>query len=317
MNILYSTDNNFAKIMAVSIQSPLNNHKGIKVNVYVLDSGISELNKTKIDSLFMSDKHKLHIIKNNSIVDVVADRGSMAQFSRLFFDQYLPDTVRRVLYLDCDTLVLDELTSFYYMDMKEKMIVLAKDPFSKGYRSFLRLEKNADMFNSGIMLIDRDKWNELNTTERIKKAIDMYNGKIIQGDQGIIDIVSQENYIVLNPEYNVISSYYEFNYKQLNVYRKPVNFYTDKQIKYAVENPKIVHFTSDFLNNRPWIKGSNHPFRKEWQLKEREIFGSNSVQTKSNKVKKIFEHFPKVITISFLGILQAYVRPLIFKLKGY
>ncbi|MDG2982021.1 glycosyltransferase family 8 protein [Latilactobacillus curvatus] len=317
MNILYSADDNFARILAVSISSLLNQHQNIAVNVFVLDNGISEENKDRIHSLFQIDKHSLYLIKSEEIVDIVADRGSVAQFSRLFFNEYLPEFVDRILYLDCDTLIVNSLQSFYLMDMKEKMIILAKDPFSKRYREFLNIPRKADMFNSGVMLIDRNEWNRFEITKKIEKTISLYNGKIIQGDQGIIDIISQEKYGILSPRYNVISSYYEFSYNQIEIYRKPVNFYTESQIEDAIENPSIVHFTSDFLNNRPWLAGSVHPYKNQWQSLEMKIFKNNSEWQAKNNAKKIFNYLPEIIAIRVFGILQAYIRPLIFKLKGY
>lgn len=318
MNILYAADNNFARILSVSIYSLLEQHLGQEMNIFILNDDIGNDNIKTIKNLFKESNHQVVFIEKRNTVDtIVSDRGSNTQFLRLYFDEYLPNDIDRLLYLDCDTLIESSLLDLYETDLQGKTLMLAKDPFSKNYRKFLGLSKNAEMFNSGVMLIDCRVWLQEQFPQRIKEVINKYKGHIIQGDQGIIDVVVQNSFSILNPKYNMISSYNEFTYKELMVYRKPVNYYSENCVKKAIENPIIVHLTSDFFNSRPWIKYSESKYRDEWQAIEKKIFGNNIVISKKGQLKKIFNVLPRKVAVQAFGILQAYIRPALLKIKGY
>lgn len=318
MNVLYAADNNFVRQLAVSIYSLLKTHGNKKISVFLLNSGISEQNKKIINKLFNGDNHKIFWIvpefsKRN---EVNSDRGSDAQFLRLFFDQYLSKDVKRILYLDCDTLVIDDLFPLYNVDLKEKVAVIAKDAFSYEYRKVMKISKNAEMYNSGVILFDRQKYQQGNYRERCYSVIDTYGKKIIQGDQGILDIVLQKKVKIMEPRYNLVSSYYEFSYAELKKYRHMVNFYNSEEIKNGIKNPAIIHFTSDFLDNRPWFINSEHPYASQWRTIEYRIFGNNSLSVSRSKLKKFFNFLPRNLSISLFGVLQAYIRPMTYRFKN-
>lgn len=317
LNILYASDNGFARILAVSIASLLKQNIKSVINVYVLDSGISSAYKEVIANMFSSDKHNIYWIRTKSGLNenVKIDRGSEAQFSRLFLDYYLPKAVKRVLYLDCDTYILEDLSEFYEEKFNKNVAIIGKDPFSKKYRHLLHLPQDAEMYNSGIMLIDRERYHNKGYEQKCLDVINRYGNTLIQGDQGILDIVFQNNVKILNPRFNLISSYFEFSYSELKNYRHMNNFYSHDEIKNGMASPAIIHFTSDFLNNRPWFKDSKHPFTGQWRQIEMNIFGDNRLEKSKSRLGLIFYFLPRSLAIKILGVLQAYVRPFLYSLR--
>lgn len=319
MNILYAADDNFARQLGVSIYSLLSQHVDKKVNVYVLDSKINKKNKMIIDRLFKKDNHRIFWITSDFGLNnnISADRGSYAQFSRLFFEQVLPENIEKILYLDCDTLIVDDLSSLYQEDLTEKVALIAKDPFSVGYRKVLKIPKEADMYNSGVILFNRRKYEEGNYSQRCREIINCYGKKLIQGDQGILDVVLQNKVKIMHPRYNLISSYYEFTYSELKKYRHMTNFYLPDEIQNGLKKPVVIHFTSDFLDNRPWLVNSLHPYATQWRELEVHIFGNNRLISSKSKIKKIFNFFPRILSIPMFGLLQGYFRPFIYMIKGF
>ncbi|MCX7726745.1 MAG: hypothetical protein N2053_07835, partial [Chitinispirillaceae bacterium] len=43
--------------------------------------------------------------------------------------------------------------------------------------------------------------------------------------------------------------FYDFSYPEMLIYRKPPKFYSEEEIKMAVEEPVIIHYTTSFLSN--------------------------------------------------------------------
>ena len=195
-HIVYATDDNFAEILGVSLVSLYENSKDVDdIIVYVLDSGISDENIKKLKSLPKKySRSDLSFIKATDIskelsMNVNLDRGSLSQYARLFVSSVLPAKLDWVLYLDCDIIINKSISELWNLDIKGKTIAALKDAFSKQYRKNIDLEPDDIMFNSGVMLIDLDKWRRENIESKLLEFIRKKNGKIQQGDQGALNAI--------------------------------------------------------------------------------------------------------------------------------
>ena len=329
LHIVYASDDKFVEILGVSLISLLDNNKDMKeIYIYVLDSGISDENKKNIELLCEKYQRQLpQWIQAKNIseelgMDVIADRGSLSQYARLFISSVLPKEVKRVLYLDCDIIINKSLYELWNLNLKGNTIGALMDAFSKQYRANINLKPNDIMFNSGVMLIDVDKWNQNNIEDKLKKFISDKKGKIQQGDQGALNAVLSKETYCFEPRFNSVTIFYDFTYKEMMTYRKPPKFYKEKDIKKAVEEPVLIHFTTSFLSRRPWIEGCEHIYVDKW-MKYKEMTPWNNKELWKYKKKKgisgiytsLIEKMPRSVAIWFSGILQAYGRPLLLKIK--
>lgn len=326
-HIVYASDDKFSEIMGVSIVSLLENSKDMDdIIIYILDSGIKDKNKEKVESLCSKYKRSKPIwilaknISEELGMKVNTDRGSLSQYGRLFVSSVLPNTVDRVLYLDCDTIINKSINELWNLNMNGKTIAAMMDAFSSKYRNNIGLKPNDIMFNSGVMLIDLKKWKENNIEKKLLEFICKKNGKIQQGDQGALNAVLSNDTYCFEPVFNSVSIFYDFNYGEMLVYRKPPLFYNKKDIDRAINDPVIIHFTTSFVSKRPWIKGCKHFYFNRWMFfKELSPWKESPLwQDKQSKLKKIilviFNFLPRKLSILISGIAQAYVRPLFIKL---
>lgn len=330
LHIVYASDDRFAEILGVSLVSLYENNTEMEeIYVYVLDSGISDANKDRLLSVCSKyQREKLRFISARDIskilsMDVSTDRGSLSQYARLFVSRDLPDTLERVLYLDCDIIINDSLAPLWNLDLEGKTIAALKDAFSKQYRKNIDLQPNDVMFNSGVMLIDLKKWKENHIEKKLLAFIKRHRGIIQQGDQGALNAVLSKDTYCFHPRFNSVTIFYDFTYPEMMVYRKPVDFYSEKDVRQAVEHPVIIHYTTSFTSVRPWIEGSQHPYRDKWLLyKSKSPWADQPLwkPAKAGGVKGLYitvsSKMPRSVMIRFSGLLQAYGRPFIYKLKN-
>lgn len=167
-HIVYASDDRFVEILGVSLVSLYENSKDMDdIVVYVLDAGIKRENKEKLTSV--SQKYfrtKVQFIPAQDIskklsMNVTVDRGSLSQYARLFVSSDLPSNLGRVLYLDCGIIVMKSIRELWNLRLHQKTIGALMDAFSKYYRMNIGLKENDIMFNSGVMLIDLDKWKRI------------------------------------------------------------------------------------------------------------------------------------------------------------
>ncbi len=307
MNIAYACDNNFVDVMCVSIMS-FNDHN-CDANIYILDCGIEDVNKQKILEL-CSRKNAVFFIDAKKTLDGLdynlnLDRGSIAAYARLFIGSVLPQKVDKVLYIDCDTLVNDSLKELYEMKLNDNVLGGVRDAFSFLNKKVFGLGRGEIFINSGVLLINLDAYRKKEIEVKITELLNKQES-IFQGDQGIINSIIRGQIKEIPLRYNVQTYLYDFSYKEMLMYRKPDDYFTEEEVEEAVGNPGIVHFSTCFKSNRPWnaSNGLKHPYYNDWNLYYKRTGGT---KVDSNK-KKLLQ--PSKITLSLIGIMHAYLRPL-------
>ena len=96
-----------------------------------------------------------------------------AALVRFLIPDLLPLGVNKVLYLDCDIVVIDNLSELSDIDVGGKSVLAARDSIGwvgnpdgglSNYRE-LGIPSDAKYFNSGVLLLNVKKWRERGTSE--------------------------------------------------------------------------------------------------------------------------------------------------------
>lgn len=328
-HIVYASDDKFAEILGVSLVSLYESSKDMDdIVVYVLDSGITDENKQKLLSVCKTyNRSNVIFIPAKNIseklsMDVAVDRGSLCQYARLFVSSDLPGELSRVLYLDCDIILQKSIRELWNLDLQGKTIGALMDAFSKYYRANIDLEENDIMFNSGVMLIDLERWREQGIEDKLLKFIAAKNGKIQQGDQGALNYVLSHDTYCFEPRFNSVTIFYDFSYEEMLIYRKPPKFYTKEQVHEAVENPSIIHFTTSFLSKRAWMKECEHRYVREWlryknmsPWQDKPLWEDNRPKWKQTGTE-VIKKLPRGFAVRIAGFMQTIGRPMINKVKN-
>jgi len=218
IDILLNTDKNYVTPCKVVIESIVRNTKeSIQFHV------IGEEFNSKHNIIFY-DEPDLSILKNtvcNSYITTAACYRLFAPFISNLKD--------KVIYIDCDTIVLGDVKELWDIDVRYIKGVL--DPMYK-----TQMKKNNTIYpyiNSGVLLMNLNNLRKLDYLNMIRETQNgKYNLSLL--DQDIINIAFN-NYIELLPyEWNVYSEI--FNEVNIDMYK-------------AREIPKIIHWCG---GRKPW-----------------------------------------------------------------
>ena len=135
-NILVTLDRNYLKVLSVMLYSLSQSDPDAVFTVYVANNSLTEDDFSSLRTL----------IPRTEFVDVrvcdellsgapISDRYPKEMYFRLFAAQYLPQELDRILYLDPDLVILNDLRWLYSIDF-HKIICLPLPPTSKA--PFLR-----------------------------------------------------------------------------------------------------------------------------------------------------------------------------------
>jgi hypothetical protein len=132
----------------------------------------------------------------------------------------------------------------------------------------------------------------------------------------VLNAILSSKTATLSPKFNLVSIFYDLNYEQILSYRKPVNFYSENEIKVSKKTPVIIHYTSSFYSLRPWEIGCRHKMKAYWN-KYKIISPWKMEENSKNKsfVKLIIRVLPFGIVLKMAGFLQQVLRPLFFKVN--
>lgn len=269
MNIVYIFDNNYASISGVSIYSLLKHNVEVdNIKVIIIDGGISESNKKNLSEICRIFDRTITFITPKDPeeeFDIRLDISSWSKsnYVRLLLDKVIPNDIDRILYIDSDTLINNNLLELYRTDMGESVIGASYDcyPLPK-YQ--LGLSIHDKYYSDGVLLVNLKKWRELNLFRKFKNYLHNKNGKVPYLEQGAINDVLRDEIYLLDSKYNVMTLTYVYRNNPTCFYEDNEPYYSSMEAKESAKNPYIVHLTGHPLCIRPWNKSSNHPFRNEW-----------------------------------------------------
>ena len=109
-------------------------------------------------------------------------------YYRLELHNILPD-VDRIVYMDGDTAVFQDLSELITFDMEENYILGFLDSIPKALRKFKI--KNAIVLCSGVLLMDLNALRINNISEKYREFLEENLGQIYQHDQTTINVVCQ------------------------------------------------------------------------------------------------------------------------------
>ncbi|MDR0911120.1 MAG: glycosyltransferase family 8 protein [Methanobrevibacter sp.] len=267
LNVAYSSDENFAPYLGVSIFSLLKYNKDDfnEINLYILDNGIKEESKEKLIKLCDAYNAKIFFIyvgniENKLEVSINIEDSPSSVYARLFLSSLLED-IDKVLYLDADSLIQGSLKEIWELDIDNYYYAGVLDVIPPIYKLNSMIEGKIDdvYINTGFLLINLKRWRENKVEEKFIKFINKHKGKFLHADQSILNGVFKSNVKIIEPKYNVLQPFYDLKYQDL-VKWVGFDYYTKDDIKEAIKNPIFIHFAIS-INGRPWFKGNtNHKF---------------------------------------------------------
>ncbi|MCP4315629.1 MAG: glycosyltransferase family 8 protein [Hyphomicrobiales bacterium] len=208
ITIAYAVDDNYWMQLFVSMFSLLRADKSKKYYFYIVCESIDdtfEKNTRHLHQDFDFEISYIHI-EGTSVADYpLLGTLTRAVYYRLFVGSLLPDDLHRVLYFDCDTVVCRPIAELFDYDIEDMIVgaIVEAEP-SIGER--LGVDP---YFNSGVMLIDLDRWRTEQIESKALKFLEHEWQRIFCPDQDVLNSVLIGRWKQLPPIFNLHSSYCE------------------------------------------------------------------------------------------------------------
>ena len=328
MNVMYATDENYAEIMAVSIKSMILTNNWEKIHFYLVEDEISKKSRQALEEMITESGNEVTFIPKPDIrgmlgVELKTLRWSDSAYSRLFLKELFgtENTIEKLLYMDCDTLIVGSLQELWNTDISDCLGAACLECMSNMHKRIVGAKPKDNYINTGMLLLNVKRWIDENIQEVETDFIRKYKGKTEYVDQGVINGTVSNRFKMVSPRYNLTALAFDFTYEEMQIYRKPSFGYSKEEWTAAVEHPVVVHFTTSFLSIRPWFDGSRHPYAKQWKeihdltpWKD-EPFRELENRAERDKKEAMYRKMPRALAVRLAGFLHAYVKPVVYEIK--
>lgn len=308
MIIVLSSDQFYSPLLGVMMYSIVKYNPNCPIAFYILDDGIEEQQKKSIIDFISSSFVTIHFIDCSEVrsffqTNVTCKVRSYAMYFRLFLTSLLPQEVDKVIYFDCDGLVIDKLADLWNTEIDNYHIAGVLDYDSLEFKRKVGMNKHALYMNSGMLLINLKKWREEKLKLKFIHFLKKHNGNVFHHDQGIINSQCTKKKII-SPRYNLMSPLCVSNYAQLLKYNRVCEkeYYTMAELEEARKNPIFLHFVP-FTVGRPWEKHNYHPYSSLYYEHQNLTPWKNQTfpskfRGVSSVLKELYRHLPYPIFFS-------------------
>lgn len=265
IHIVCTMDDNYMQHCAAMLNSLLSNNKKQTFTIHIVHPNAKESNLTNLKNLFKIYKtDSFYYNIDSSIMDGAPikkiDHVTIATYFRILLPDILPSDLSKVLYLDPDMIVLDNIEELWNTDI-ENVAFGATQGLGGGLASKIlnNIPLEKDYFNAGLLLINLDYWKERNVKNRVLSYIAENQNKLLYHDQDALNAVLYNEWKKLNVRWNVQSPYFE----KLHFFVRENKLSSEDIFLLIKQNCSIVHYTGS-VTSKPWYKDCIHPLKDEY-----------------------------------------------------
>lgn len=304
-HVTCSTDDNYLQHCVAMLCSLYENNRNSHFCLHLLVNSlsqdgrniISELGK-RYDNETIVHEIDESLVENLSMNTWAVFNGknmySIATYYRIFLPSILPEIVDKILYLDCDVIVLDDVSELYHLNMEGYGIAAVKDasPFDSYHRNKMGLGLQHSAFCAGVMMINLAYWRENKCQEKLLEYSSRKWDNAYLQDQDALNYVFRDRWLVLP---------YKWGKTPCSI----VPFDNDQKsydcYEYAYK-PSIIHYSS---HTKPWFNIWFEERKYYWHYLKVSDYQNPKI------TKLLLKNRIKLSLTVFRYLINRYVRPIV------
>ncbi|MBI0005870.1 lipopolysaccharide 1,3-galactosyltransferase [Gilliamella sp. W8126] len=232
LNIAYGIDRNFFLGCAVSISSILLFNSKFNFSFHVFTNSLSsEFERImKLLNKQFNVNITIYLVDDDTFAELPTTKiWTIATYFRFIVANYFYQKIDKILYIDADIICKGSLEELFSLQFDDNIAYVVKDKDAIWWnKCAIRLNEpnlSKGYFNAGFLLINLNKWNELNINSQALKMLSDINKskKLTHLDQDVLNLLLLKKVKYLDSKYNQqVSINYELKYKTKNKIYSPI-----------------------------------------------------------------------------------------------
>lgn len=267
ISVVYTTDDRYWMPLYVSLFSLVKVNRKTLFTFYIICE--------KEDAAFVEYVEQLRKRFNFEIIFIRVDDSFFSKFPvigyftsanyyRLLIGTLLPNSLNRIYYIDCDTIVRKPLTQLFECNLDGVVLGAVVDPSPEACE---RLGVSP-YFNSGVLAINLDLWRTEQIERKALTFLEAHPEKIQLVDQDVLNAVLVDRWVPLPIELNFQTVYCKTYLRETAAIKMGLAMTSHHgRPGIFVADPALVHYTTE---EKPWFYMSRHPYKADfWKILRR------------------------------------------------
>lgn len=215
--VCYSIDDHYAPVLAASLQSLQAHAKDARgYRVIILAQDLSQTNRQTLQAQITNPLVHLEFVTiDEALLAQIDDQHNKLRsdyftftiYLRLFIPQLFP-SLNKAVYLDADTLVLEDVAALYDQPLSYQLVGAVSDPFienepTTNHYAQAAIGVPADHYlNSGVLLMNLAAMRAVAFTEHFLSLLHTYHFQSLAPDQDYLNAIVQERVLWLDSSWN-------------------------------------------------------------------------------------------------------------------
>ena len=281
MDFALCVSDTYAQYAMVTIKSILENNPKQNCHFHILTKDMHCNTRKQLQDLCSDSWINIIEVDDTILKGLNVGQWQIYTWFRVLLPELLKE-VSLVLYLDADTIVVDNIESLFSINMLGKSIAASLDLDTMSEKVYKRCEyaQSKGYICAGVLLMNLDYWRENDLTRKILE-MSMIK-KYEYADQDAINYLCQDTKIILPLKYDIVYYYLTRPYFRVKMPQECIEM---------IEHPQIIHYAGLV----PWIKEKDkHFFSYLWHYYNH-LLPTPAKTYKINKGYRYYVHLLKVI----------------------
>ncbi|MDR0750602.1 MAG: glycosyltransferase family 8 protein [Tannerellaceae bacterium] len=260
IHIACNIDAHFTTHCAVTLVSLFENNKTSDICVHIIAPDLPDTDQEILQDLAADYGNEVYFyfppadLLSDFSIKKFGKRISMTTYYRCMLSVILPEQLEKVLYLDCDIVVLGDIMEFWETDLSECGAACIEDIGKDEDERYERLhyDKSYSYFNAGVLLINLSYWREHKVDRQCVHYFRTYPERILFNDQDLLNVVLYKDKVFVPLMWNMQDGFYRYG-----IEKKVPDW---PMFRWLLLHPAILHYT----NKKPWNYDSMHPLNSEY-----------------------------------------------------
>ena len=256
-HVCLCTDNNYAQHCAVTLCSLFENNHEHKFVIHILTNSLDKDYRIELENLAYRYNAQIFIYNVNSeLLNGCQYRIkrplSEAAYYRVLLASILPANINKVLYLDCDIVVLGNINDLFSLEIDNYPVAAVQEPVEicDDHRNQLSIPYGESYFNSGVLLINLKYWRDYDCQSALLE-FSKRERHVYCHDQDALNYVFKTKWYRLPPKWN----------KSNTATMELIDFYHILDKREYIYDARIIHYIDE---PKPWYKIYGTRYRKKY-----------------------------------------------------
>lgn len=198
--IFFATDDNYIPFLDVALRSLIENASTeYHYIINVLNTGLNHAGVEKVKKL-ENDNFTINFCDVSNHVEPIKNKlrnvyhFSLVTYYRLFIESMFPE-YDKVLYLDCDIVVLGDISKLYNTPLENNLVAACREQIicsQPVFRDYVKLTMGIEpemYFNAGILVMNLKEFRKCKIEDKFSFLINKYNFDVLDPDQSYLNVL--------------------------------------------------------------------------------------------------------------------------------